>query len=210
MTKLILTRHGHVEGIKPERFRGRVDLPLTEMGRRQAQATALRIASDGRPVAIYTSPLGRCVATAREIAAATSAPIHTDDRLNDIDYGAWQGLTPDEARSKWSEEVATWYRAPHLAGPPGGETLQVVSARVVAALHDFLRRHRSDCIAMVGHDSINRVILLHMLDLPLSHYWRLKQDPCAINELRFVDNVFSVMTINGTWHLQNIQPGTAP
>jgi phosphoserine phosphatase len=209
MTKLILTRHGHVEGIKPERFRGRRDLPLTEMGRRQAHATAERIAAIGKPAAIYTSPLSRCVATAQAIGAATGAEIHTDDRLNDIDYGAWQGLTPDEARSKWGEEIATWYRAPHLANPPGGETLQVLSARAVAALQEFLRRHQNDCVAVVGHDSINRVILLHALDLPLSHYWRLKQDPCAINELLFADNVFSVMTINGVWHLQSLQPGMA-
>jgi phosphoserine phosphatase len=208
LIKLILTRHGHVEGIKPERFRGRLDLPLTEMGRRQAQATAQRIASVGKPAVIYTSPLGRCVTTAEAIAAATGAQIHTDGRLNDIDYGAWKGLTPDEARSKWSEEVATWYRAPDLANPPGGETLQVLSARVVAALHEFLRRHPSDSIAVVGHDSINRVILLHALDLPLSHYWRLKQYPCAINELHFADDVFSVITVNGTWHLQSIQPAS--
>jgi broad specificity phosphatase PhoE len=43
MTKLIVVRHGHVEGISPERFRGRVDLELTPEGRRQAAATARRI-----------------------------------------------------------------------------------------------------------------------------------------------------------------------
>jgi broad specificity phosphatase PhoE len=43
MTKIILVRHGHVEGISPERFRGRAELELTTEGRRQAKATARRI-----------------------------------------------------------------------------------------------------------------------------------------------------------------------
>src|SRR2546423_2768297 len=63
MTKLILVRHGHVEGISPERFRGRAELPLTETGRREAAATAARIAASWRPAAIYTSPTGCCIAT---------------------------------------------------------------------------------------------------------------------------------------------------
>jgi broad specificity phosphatase PhoE len=65
MTKLILVRHGHVEGISPERFRGRADLPLTETGRREAEATAKYIAASWRPAAIYTARWG---------AASTPAP----------------------------------------------------------------------------------------------------------------------------------------
>src|SRR5436305_13709122 len=62
MTKLILVRHGHVERISPERFRGRAQLPLTETGHREAAATAKRLAASWRPAAVYTSPLRRCVA----------------------------------------------------------------------------------------------------------------------------------------------------
>jgi broad specificity phosphatase PhoE len=61
MTKIILVRHGHVEGISPERFRGRADLALTPQGLRQAEATARRIeASSGTPAALFASPLSRC------------------------------------------------------------------------------------------------------------------------------------------------------
>lgn len=67
MTRIVLVRHGHVEGIDPPRFRGRMELPLTELGLRQAELTAERIASHWRPVAIYTSPMQRCVQTAGPI-----------------------------------------------------------------------------------------------------------------------------------------------
>ncbi len=77
-------------------------------------------------------------------------------------------------------------------------------ARVTAAVHESLQRHPNDVIVVVGHDSVNRVILLHALDMPLSRYWRLKQDPCAIDEMDFVDNMFTIRTINETWHLQDL------
>jgi broad specificity phosphatase PhoE len=204
MTKIILTRHGHVEGIMPERFRGRLELPLTETGRQQAEITAKRIASVYRPAAIYTSPMSRCVATGAAIGAPVGVKAQPDLRLNDIDYGAWQGLTSKDAQSRWPEDVETWYRAPHLASIPGGETLQALLARVAAAIHEILQRHPNDDVVLVGHDSVNRVILLHALDLSLSHYWRLKQDTCAINELDFADGTFTVRTINDTWHMKDM------
>src|SRR5438874_711357 len=87
MTKLILVRHGHVEGISPERFRGRAELPLTETGHREADATAKRIAASWRPAAIYTSPLGRCVETGAAIGKAAGLTPSVVLRLNEIDFG---------------------------------------------------------------------------------------------------------------------------
>jgi phosphoserine phosphatase len=123
MTKLILVRHGHVEGISPERFRGRAELPLTETGRREAAATAVRIAANWRPAAIYTSPMGRCVETGAAIGKPLSLSGSVMPGVNDIDYGDWQGLTNDEARASWPDELETWYRHPDWAAIPRGETL---------------------------------------------------------------------------------------
>ena len=63
MTKILLTRHGHVEGITPERFRGRQPLALTAQGCAEAEALGRRIASAWKPARIYTSPMERCVKT---------------------------------------------------------------------------------------------------------------------------------------------------
>ena len=72
--RLLLTRHGHVEGIKPARFRGRAELELTSTGLAQAEAVARRIARQWQPAAIYTSGLQRCVVTGARIGAACGAP----------------------------------------------------------------------------------------------------------------------------------------
>ena len=202
MTKIILVRHGHVEGISPERFRGRADLALTPEGLRQAEATARRIEASWTPAAVYASPLSRCRATAEAIGrpfGLTPTPV---PGLMDIDYGEWQGLSPDEVGRKWPEMLDTWYRAPHWAAIPGGESLQDVLTRTVAALRDVIGWHPRDTVVLVGHDSVNRVILLHALDLPLSRYRRLGQDPCAINEIEFSKDEFTVRSVNGIDHLK--------
>ena len=204
MTRIILVRHGHVDWLMPERFRGRAELPLSSLGRRQAQAAAGYIAATWKPDAVYTSPLGRC----RETGAAIAAPFRLEpqpiDGLCDIDYGKWQGLTRDQAKKCWPDESELWFRAPHIAALPGGETLAAVLSRVTAALRDILQHHPDQTVVMVGHDSVNRVLFLFTLDLPLSRYWHLRQDPCGINELIFDNGSFVVGSINQTQHLSGL------
>ncbi len=118
MPRILLTRHGHVEGISPERFRGRSDLSLTEKGIAQAVALGDRIRGEWRPVAIYVGPLRRCVATGEAIAAATGAPCKIIENLNDIDYGAWQSQTFEEVRERWPALFELWQVAPHLGSGP--------------------------------------------------------------------------------------------
>ena len=204
MTRIILVRHGHVDWLAPERFRGRAELALSELGRRQAQALGGYIAANWKPDAVYTSPLGRCRDTGAAIAAPFRLELQPIDGLCDIDYGEWQGLTGDQARERWPEEAELWFRAPHLAAIPGGETLAALLSRVTAALHDILRRHREGTVVLVGHDSVNRVVLLSALDLPLSRYWHLRQEPCAVNEIFFDSGSFVIRSINQTQHLAGL------
>jgi len=100
MTKILLTRHGHVDGINPKRFRGRAELPLTELGLKQAEKLGARIAAQWKPVAIYTSSLQRCVVTAGKIAVATNTSASVLDGLMDLEYGDWQGRIQDEVRNE--------------------------------------------------------------------------------------------------------------
>ncbi len=204
MTRIILVRHGHVDWLAPERFRGRAELPLSDLGRRQARAAADFIAASWKLDAVYTSPLGRC----RETGAVIAAPYHLElqpiDGLADIDYGEWQGLTRGQAKERWPDETELWFRAPHFAAIPGGETLAAVLSRATAALRDIMRRHPDGTVVLVGHDSINRVLLLFALELPLSRYWHLRQDPCGVNELLFENGSFMIVAINQTQHLAGL------
>ena len=204
MTRIILVRHGHVDWLTPERFRGRAELPLSDLGRRQAQAAASYIAATWKTDAVYSSPLGRC----RETGATIAAPFRIESKViegfADIDYGEWQGLTREEAKQRWPEETALWFRTPHLAAVPGGETLPALLSRATAALRDLLRHHPDGTVVLVGHDSVNRVLLLFALELPLSRYWQVRQDPCGVNELLFHEGSFTIGSINQTQHLSGL------
>jgi phosphoserine phosphatase len=206
MTKILLTRHGHIEGIKPERFRGREPLALTALGRKQAAAVAKRIAGAWQPSHIHTSPMGRCIETATTIAKACGVAAKTCDDLNDIDYGAWQFKTYDDAEKQDAALFLTWFATPHLVRFPNGESLQDLAARVANALRMVLARHPDETIVLVSHDSVNRALLIELLDLPLSGYWRLAQDPCCLNEIDITGGKVRVERINETAHLDTIEP----
>jgi broad specificity phosphatase PhoE len=204
MTKIILTRHGHVEGIKPERFRGREPLQLTARGAAEAEALAQRIAARWRPNRIYTSPMGRCIATAAAIARATGTPSKTCEDLNDIDYGIWQFKTFAEAKAQNAALFAAWFASPQLVRFPNGESLQDLAARTANALRMVLTRHPDEIVVLVGHDSVNRALLLELLEQPLSAYWRLAQEPCCINEIDVSGAGICVRSINETQHLEAV------
>ena len=208
MTKILLTRHGHVDGIRPARFRGRAELELTERGLAQADALAKRVAATWKPVAVFTSPLHRCVLTGGKIAAACGIKGEMRDGLGDIDYGTWQMRTHDEVKAESPDGYRQWQAAPHLTRFPKGESLQDVMARATDVLREALLRYPEQTVVLVGHDSVNRVLLLQLLDMPLAAYWRLVQDPCTLNEIDVsaVGDVL-VQRVNDTSHLDQTRAG---
>jgi probable phosphoglycerate mutase len=207
VTRILLIRHGHVDGIAPERFRGRADLPLTSRGQAEARAVAERVAAGWRPSKIYTSPLTRCVATGAAIAKACGAPTEVNGDLIDIDYGAWQGRICAEVEQSEPKLYAAWRTMPHLVRFPQGDSLQDLAARAADALRLALARHPDETVVLVAHDSVNRALLLQLLDQPLSAYWRLAQAPCCINEIEMADGRVQVLRANETAHLDALGLG---
>ena len=198
--KLILIRHGHVEGITPPRFRGRKEVPLTDLGHRQAAATAQRIAAEWKVDAVYSSPMGRSSDTARAIANAQGLTPRSAPALVDFDYGEWSWKTHDEVKEGWQSLYDLWFSTPQLVQIPGGDTLQALALRASDALRLMLEAHRDGTVVAVGHDSVNRALLLQLLDMPLSGYWRLEQFPCCINEID-IGRRISVHRVNEHGHL---------
>ena len=201
MTRLLVVRHGHVEGMSPERFRGRRDIDLSELGTRQAHATAQGIAARWHPVAIYTSPLRRCLQTAAAIGAACGGlrPAVLAD-LTDVHFGDWEWHTHEEVRAQWPELLECWFAAPQLVRFPQGESLQDLVARMANVLNFIRERHAEETVAVVGHSSGNRALLLQAFDQPLSAYWRLAQDPCSVSEIELQGRATTVRRFNEIYY----------
>jgi broad specificity phosphatase PhoE len=199
---LVLMRHGRTAWNREVRFRGRMDLPLDELGEAQARAAARSIRSRWpQATAIYTSPLRRACQTAAPIAAALGRPAQVHTGLLDIDYGQWTGLTPAEAADCDPERHALWQTAPQQVRFPGGEALSDVQQRLLHLLEELQTSHSDQTIVLVGHLVVNRVLLCTVLGLDLAAFWRLGQDNGAINWIHYEDNGSQILNLNDTCHL---------
>jgi probable phosphoglycerate mutase len=184
MTRFLLLRHGHVEGVLPKRFRGRMDLPLTPTGQRQARDAADYVGDRYAVDAVYSSPLRRCMASAQEFAERLRLPAAQPlAGLTDIDYGRWQGRLASEVEASEPELHALWRRRPEAMAFPEGETLAGVAARSLAALQELTVTCVDRTVAIFTHDSVLRVLLLGALGAPLSAYHRVVIDLCSLSEL---------------------------
>jgi broad specificity phosphatase PhoE len=115
-----------------------------------------------------------------------------------------QGRTYEEVRAAAPDFFAAWQTTPQFVRFPGGDSLQDLAARTADVLRYVLDRHREETVVLVAHDSTNRAIVLQLLDLPLSAYWRIAQDPCAISEIDIADGGARVLAMNETQHLQGL------
>jgi broad specificity phosphatase PhoE len=201
-TRIVLVRHGHVDGIDPPRFRGQTDLPLNARGTRQAEKTRDLVSCFPRPTAAYASPLSRCMTTAGIIVQPLSLTITPMPSFLDIDYGDWQGRLYQEVKQADPEGFACWFGTPHLAIIPGGETLLQLAGRVAETMRGIVARHCGETVLLVGHDTVNRILLLFALDLPLSRFWHLRQDPCAVNIVTHDEGGWRVVSMNEASHLR--------
>jgi probable phosphoglycerate mutase len=202
--KIILVRHGQTDWNAPERFRGRADIPLNEIGLVQAEATGKRIADTWHPTAVYASPLNRAIQTAEKIVRPLGLTVQPYKGLIDIDYGEWQGLSPEEVSASHPEMILAWRQAPHTIRIPGGETLDEVQDRAMAAVFELCRQHPGETIVLVSHTVVNRLILLGVLGAGGAYFWSLRQEPCAINIIEAKDNELSLVSMNDTCHLIGI------
>lgn len=134
MLDLILTRHGQAAADDVV-LGGRLDLSLTADGRQEAEALARRLIGV-RIDRIVSSPMMRAVETAQVV--ATTLSIEVDERLRELDYGRWEGLTHSEIEARDPELWARWEYDPGATHAPGGESGDDVAARMRSFLIDLL------------------------------------------------------------------------
>jgi probable phosphoglycerate mutase len=160
---LAFVRHGQTIANRAGLLQGRIDPPLTELGRRQGQHVADALRGE-RPVRVFTSSLQRARETATMVARAAGVDVEVDDRLIELDYGDWDERPIGDVSS---DDWARWRRDPDFA-PPGGESLRQVSARVA----DF-------CAARLPRDAGLVVAVSHVSPIKAAVIWALQADESA-------------------------------
>jgi broad specificity phosphatase PhoE len=176
---------------------------LDEFGLMQAQATGRYVAARWPCVAVYASPLRRTMQTAEAVASAQGLAAQPMAGLIDISFGEWQGCAVDEVEERDPDLLQAWWESPHTVHFPGGESLDIVRSRIVAALDEVVARHAGETVALVSHTVANRVLLCAVLGWGNDRFWRLHQETCAVNVFDVEeDGAFTVVLLNDTSHLQ--------
>jgi broad specificity phosphatase PhoE len=175
VTALILCRHGRTDWNDDGRYQGQTDVPLNLVGWQQARFLAQTLR--GEPIsAVYSSDLARAADTAAEIARFHGLAVNRDPRLREIDQGRWEGLTMAEIRQQDTELHSRWELEPLAVRPPGGESVEDVRRRALAALRDLVRRHRGGLVCLVAHKVVLTIIRCELTGDPLERALRRLPD----------------------------------
>jgi broad specificity phosphatase PhoE len=157
-----LVRHGQTAMNVENRFRGRLNVPLSTIGRAEAWEAARRLQGIGLSV-VYTSPLGRAREVAEAIATTSKLqPVREHNGLVNLEYGRWEGLTRQECADADPSEWQLYADEPELAVCPDGESLAAGADRMVAALKEIARAHPGETVAAVSHGAMLRLAVLRV------------------------------------------------
>ena len=203
MSRVYLVRHGQTAWNVGEIFRGRADIPLDETGKHEVHLAGETL-KDETLHAVYSSPLSRSMETAENIAKFHDVAVTPLDAIIDISYGEWEGLGNQEIQQKYPDLHALWLTEPHKVLFPGGESLDEVRSRTMAALEDLLVKHQDENFALVAHRVPNKVICCALLGLDNSHFWRIQQDTASTNLFVYRNEQWIISYLNDTSYLRSL------
>lgn len=214
-----MIRHGETEGSETRRYKGTIDVPLSEKGIKQIKRLVKYMVQDssnphsspffkggmgGLLSAVYCSDLSRAIKSAEIIAEPYSLKPIIVPSLRERNFGIWEGMSFEEIRERYPDEFEAWVSDPLKFSPVKGESTIEVRNRVIDALNKILDNHvdqggESDVnnIAIVAHGGVNRVILCYLLDIPMENIFRIEQDYAAVNIIEFRKGYPVVKLING-------------
>ena len=179
ITTLDLMRHG--EPVGGRKYRGQLDDPLSEKGWKQMRQA---VGENCPWQVIVTSPLSRCADFASELAKRHRLPLEVDARLVELGFGTWEGCTAEELTTR-DPEILTRFRNDPLANtPPGAEPLTVFRARILDAWNFLHERHSGKRVLAVAHAGVIRMMLAHVLEIPLQHLFRIQVPNAGISRIR--------------------------
>jgi broad specificity phosphatase PhoE len=172
VTTILLARHGESDWNRAKRWQGQADRPLTDLGRRQAEDLADRLA-DTELDAVYSSDLRRAADTAEAVARRRGLKVQTTPDLREVDVGAWSGLTRAEAEAQFPDAYARW-----LDGGEGwddGETYEQLATRVMGAVQAIGEKHDGGRVLVVAHGGTIRAIHAAALGVDVHTYRRIQR-----------------------------------
>lgn len=196
MLELWLVRHGETAWNAAGRVQGSSDPELSAAGCEQARRLGLRL---GRTTftSVVSSDLRRAVQTARR--ALPGAPLQTDPRLRELDFGAWEGRTWGEVAAADPDALAAWYADPYAHTPTGGEPYTALVKRTRGWLETLPESGR---VLAFTHGGPIRSLLYRFTGVPDGHLWRFDPGPASLTKLTLGEYGAIIHTVGDVAHLE--------
>lgn len=189
MTKLILVRHCQAEGNLQRFFQGKIDSDITPKGREQIAATAELLSAEPIDV-FYTSSKIRARKSTDGINVYHEVPVMIDDRLTEIDAGAWEGKFLTDIEKEFPKEYDNWYNNPANFKAPDGESMAQVYERVKSALDDIIAENKGKTICIVSHGCAIKCMMCYLHGKPVTHIADIPLGTnMSINVIRYNDKM---------------------
>lgn len=197
---LYLLRHGETEFSREDRFCGRIDAPLTDIGKEMAACFADTYGElDWR--AIFTSTRQRAISTAEPLATRIFLPARPHPGLDEMDYGEWQGRWKGEVSATDRKQYLRWRRDPSI-GAPGGESVFEVHARASQVVDEIRARFEHGNVLVVSHKTTLRVLICGLLGVDLrEHRDRIAQPVCSLSVVEIQPEGPALRTLADLSHL---------
>lgn len=197
---IYLVRHGEIETTPGRRFIGQIDLPLSEKGVKQAEQLQQQLSCVALK-GIFCSDLKRSQQTAQLIAEKHRTDISVVKELREIKLGEWEGRLFEEIYRTYPKEFEKRGEDIVHFHPPGGESFHHLYHRVVTAFDNIISNTKGN-ILIVGHAGVNRMILCHIMGVPLNNLFVMSQDYGCLNiilqgnfgyRIRLLNRVFTMI-----------------
>ena len=167
MTRIILVRHGYSEGNKEKRFSGQMDVPLSQVGQRQAEQMSEYVLENYDVHAVYASDLCRAYDTVKPIAQALGLTVQAREALREVDVGLWQGMLIEDVRVKYPESFSLYRSKPGLARFDGGESYGDMLARVLPEIQRIAEKNEGKTVIVGTHGGVIRVLRAFWMGIPM-------------------------------------------
>ena len=202
-TTVILVRHGEYSANIEERFRGRCNFELNDLGRQQAEQIAHALQKLD-PTALYSSPLRRAIQSLEPTSHAMSLELHIEEDLTNISFGAWEGRKKSDIAHEQPELWALWKQRPEELYFPGMERLDEVGRRSRAVLDRLVQTHAGETIALCTHRTVLKPLVSYCLEMPKPWFWKFHFDTASISILMHDERGYSLFSLNRIDHLTQL------
>lgn len=166
-TQLCIVRHGETAWNAEHRVQGQLDIPLNDIGLRQALAVGRALEGEGFD-AVYSSDLIRAQQTARPFADLYASQVVLDRDLRERHYGIFESLTYAEVKLKFPDDYARFAAREPAYDFRTGESLRDFAERSIAVISRIADRHRGRSILVFTHGGVLDHLYRHITGLPIS------------------------------------------